>query len=104
MRPESDDGEHAEQNWCGAKDCFIGPLALGFDTEVSASQLLTPVGFSFPQGAFGTFPGTGPIPSVDTTVKVPMQPTMYEPLSQLDVRNQGVIVQPSSFAARRHFS
>jgi outer membrane protein len=60
-----------------------------FDTEVSAAQLLTPVGFSFPQGAFGDFPGTGPIPSVDTTVKVPMQPTMYvssqvsQPISQL---------------------
>jgi outer membrane protein len=60
-----------------------------FDTEISASQLLTPVGFSFPQGAFGDFPGTGPIPSVDTTVNVPRQPTMYvssqvsQPISQL---------------------
>ena len=59
------------------------------ETKVSASQLLTPVDFAFPQGAFGTFPGTGPIPSVDTTVSVPRQPTYYlsgqvsQPLSQL---------------------
>src|SRR5687767_15510351 len=30
-----------------------------FDTEVNASQLLSPVTFSFPKGAFGDFPGTG---------------------------------------------
>ena len=60
-----------------------------FETKVSASQLLTPVDFAFPQGAFGTFPGIGPIPSVDTTVSVPRQPTYYlsgqvsQPLSQL---------------------
>jgi len=59
------------------------------ETKVSASQLLTPVDFAFPQGAFGTFPGIGPIPSVDTTVSVPRQPTYYlsgqvsQPLSQL---------------------
>lgn len=60
-----------------------------FQTEVSASQLLTGVDFAFPQGAFGTFPGTGPIPSTDTTVSVPRQPTAYvssqvaQPLTQL---------------------
>ena len=60
-----------------------------FETEVSASQLLTPVDFGFPQGAFGHFPGTGPIPSVDMTVSVPRQPTYYvssqisQPISQL---------------------
>ena len=42
-----------------------------FDIEVSAAQLLTPAGFAFPQGAFGDFPGTGPIPATDTTVTVP---------------------------------
>jgi outer membrane protein TolC len=57
--------------------------------EVTASQLITPAGFSFPQGAFGNFPGTGPIPSVDTTLSVPRQPTYYvssqvsQPISQL---------------------
>lgn len=60
-----------------------------FQTEVSASQLLTPVNFAFPQGAFGSFPGTGPIPAADTTVSVDRQPTAYvssqvsQPLSQL---------------------
>jgi hypothetical protein len=36
VRPERDDGEKAEQDWCGAQDCFVGPLALGFNTEMSA--------------------------------------------------------------------
>ena len=60
-----------------------------FETEVSASQLLTGVDVAFPQGAFGTFPGTGPIPAADTTVSVPRQPTAYvssqiaQPLTQL---------------------
>jgi outer membrane protein TolC len=60
-----------------------------FETEVTASQLLSPVDFAFPQGAFGDYPGTGPIPSADTTVKVPRQPTYYvssqvsQPISQL---------------------
>jgi outer membrane protein TolC len=48
-----------------------------FETEVSSSQLLTPVGFSFPKGAFGEFPATGPIPATDTTVSAPQQPTFY---------------------------
>jgi outer membrane protein len=59
-----------------------------FETEVNASQLLTPVDFAFPQGAFGSYPGIGPIPDVDTTVSVPRQPTAYvsallsQPLTQ----------------------
>ena len=60
-----------------------------FETEVTSSQLLTPVGFSFPRGAFGEFASTGPIPATDTTVSVPRQPTLYvtsqisQPLTQL---------------------
>jgi outer membrane protein TolC len=60
-----------------------------FETEMSASQLLTPVEFAFPRGAFGDFAGTGPIPSADTNVSVPRQPTYYlssqvsQPISQL---------------------
>ena len=67
-----------------------------FETEVTASQLLTPVEFGFPRGAFGEFPGTGPIPAVDTTVNVPRQPTMYvssqvsQPISQLFQINLGI--------------
>jgi outer membrane protein TolC len=48
-----------------------------FQTEAMASQLLTPVDFSFPQAAFGEYPGIGPIPGIDTTVSVPRQPTYY---------------------------
>jgi outer membrane protein len=60
-----------------------------FQAEVTASQLLTPVNFAFPRGAFGDFPGTGPIPAADTNVSVPRQPTAYvttqvsQPISQL---------------------
>ena len=60
-----------------------------FSTEVSASQLVTPVDFAFPKGAFGTYPGTGPIPSTDTNVSVPRQATYYmqsqvsQPVTQL---------------------
>ena len=67
-----------------------------FETEVNASQLLSPVEFAFPQGAFGTFPGTGPIPSADTTINVPRQPTYYvssqvsQPISQLFRINLGI--------------
>ena len=60
-----------------------------FQSEVNASQLLTPVSFAFPAGAFGEFAGTGPIPATDTTVEVPRQPTYYlsstvsQPITQL---------------------
>jgi outer membrane protein len=60
-----------------------------FETSVSASQLLSPVTFHFPEGAFGTFPGVGPIPDTDTTVEMKRQPILYatsqisQPLSQL---------------------
>src|SRR5688572_27453417 len=60
-----------------------------FQTEVSISQLVTPVDFSFPRGAFGEFPGTGPIPATDTNVSVSRQPTAYassqisQPISKL---------------------
>lgn len=67
-----------------------------FDTEVSASQLLSPVEFSFPKGAFGTFPETGPIPDSDTTVRMERQPIVYastqiaQPITQLFRINLGV--------------
>jgi outer membrane protein len=60
-----------------------------FETEATGSYLLSPVEFAFPQGAFGDFPGTGPIPATNTTISVPRQPTMYlssqvsQPVSQL---------------------
>lgn len=60
-----------------------------FDIQGQASQLLTPVDFAFPQGAFGDFPGVGPIPATDTNVSVPKQLTYFvssqvsQPVTQL---------------------
>jgi outer membrane protein TolC len=67
-----------------------------FDIEIQASQLLTPVDFGFPAGAFGEYPGTGPIPSADTTISVPRQLTYYvssslsQPITQLFRINLGI--------------
>jgi len=41
------------------------------------SQLLTPVDFSFQRGAFGSFPGIGPVPATDTRIHTPLRPTFY---------------------------
>ena len=60
-----------------------------FETSVLGSQLLTPVDFSFPRGAFGEFPGVGPIPAADTNVTTPRRPNLFvssqisQPLTQL---------------------
>ena len=60
-----------------------------FDIQGQAAHLLTPVDFAFPQGAFGEFPGVGPIPATDTDVSVPRQLTYYfssqvsQPITQL---------------------
>ena len=67
-----------------------------FDIQGQASQLLTPVEFSFPQGAFGDFAGIGPIPATDTNVSVPKQLTYYfssqvsQPVTQLFRLNLGI--------------
>ena len=60
-----------------------------FETSMLASQLLTPVDFSFPRGAFGDFPGIGPVPAADTSVTTPRRPNLFlssqisQPLTQL---------------------
>src|SRR6516162_2250544 len=36
VRQQCDDGKQGEQRRRGSKDCFIGPLPLGFDTEMGA--------------------------------------------------------------------
>ncbi len=46
------------------------------NVEAQASRLLRPVDISFPAGAFGSFPGTGPVPAADTTVTTPAGMTM----------------------------
>ena len=67
-----------------------------FDVEGQASQLITPVDFAFPQGAFGEYPGIGPVPATDTKVSVPRQLTYYfasqmsQPITQLFRVNLGI--------------
>src|SRR5215470_17863492 len=39
VRPQGNEGEEAEERWGGAQDGAIGPLALGFQTEMSARFL-----------------------------------------------------------------
>ena len=59
------------------------------DVQVLESYLLTPIDFTFKQGTFGTFPGTGPIPAKDTTIRTERKPAtivaarVTQPLSQL---------------------
>ena len=59
------------------------------DLKVFEGGFLSPVAFSFTQGAFGTFPATGPIPFEDLTVDSPRNLgtvvlfTAIQPLTQL---------------------
>jgi outer membrane protein TolC len=59
------------------------------EVEAMAGTTLSPLRVSFPQGAFGTFPATGPIPSADTIVEAPravsgsVSATVAQPITQL---------------------
>ena len=59
-----------------------------FQFAVLGGELLQPVYFKFPAGAFGTYPATGPIPSTASSIKSPAVFTSYttagitQPLSQ----------------------
>ena len=59
-----------------------------FQFAVLGGELLQPVHFKFPAGAFGTYPATGPIPSTQTSIKSPAVFTTYttggisQPLTQ----------------------
>jgi outer membrane protein TolC len=67
-----------------------------FELQASATQLLTSPSIAFPAGAFGTFPGTGPIPATDTVIKADTAPTGWmsasiaQPLTQLYKAGLGV--------------
>ena len=65
--------EKAQADLASARTSRLPSLS----TEVTTSQLLTPVSFAFPQGAFGDFPGIGPVPATNTSVTVPQRPTLY---------------------------
>lgn len=60
-----------------------------FKFSTTASQLLTPISYTFEKGAFGNYPGIGPIPNETTEITTPRRPTFYvsgeinQPLSQL---------------------
>jgi outer membrane protein len=60
-----------------------------FSTYVLESQLITSLDFTVRAGQFGIFNTIGPVPSTDTKISTPRQPTTYvtaqvaQPLSQL---------------------
>jgi outer membrane protein len=68
----------------------------GVEVNAVVSELLTPIEFLFPQGLFGVYPGTGPIPASDVTLSTPRRPntilyaTAGQPLSQLHRIDLGV--------------
>ena len=59
------------------------------DLQVMAGTTLNTIRVSFPGGAFGTYPGIGPIPATDTDVEAPrtvsgnINATLSQPLTQL---------------------
>ncbi len=68
----------------------------GFQVTMMGSGLLTPLNFEFEEGAFGNFPGIGPIPAKNTDITTPRQMTGFmansiaQPLSQLYKINLGL--------------
>lgn len=67
-----------------------------FSLETQASRLLRPVDITFPKGAFGDFPSTGPVPNEDAVITTPARVTMFmnasvsQPLTQLFQANLNV--------------
>ena len=67
-----------------------------FEVQLQANQLLAPIGMTFPEGAFGSYPGLGPIPDRETRVESSMQPSgrvsasVAQPLTGLKKANLGV--------------
>jgi len=48
-----------------------------FQFAALGGELLHSFDFTFPKGAFGTYPSTGPIPGKESKVHTPAQPTAY---------------------------
>jgi outer membrane protein len=48
-----------------------------FQFSALGGELLHPFDFTFPKGAFGTYPATGPVPSKEAKVHTPAQLTAY---------------------------
>lgn len=66
------------------------------DLQAQGAQLLTPIKVTFPAGALGSYPATGPIPARDTVIESSNEPsarlsaTLAQPLSQLYKAGLGV--------------
>ncbi|HTQ80516.1 MAG TPA: TolC family protein, partial [Thermoanaerobaculia bacterium] len=64
--------------------------------DLLASELLTPVTFTFPRGAFGVYPATGPIPARDIDLRQGRTPSFFgystiaQPLTQLSRIHLGI--------------
>lgn len=77
--------ERAEQKVGAARARRLPSL----EVQAQAGTTLTPIRVSFPEGSFGTFPATGPIPSEDTVVETPRSVTglinasLAQPITQL---------------------
>lgn len=73
-----------------------------FDVSVLGLQLLTPLDFRFPKGAFGLFPQIGPVPPTDTTIVTSRKPVAFvlataaQPLSQLHRIGLGIKLQETT--------
>jgi outer membrane protein TolC len=67
-----------------------------FHVDALAGSVLQPFDFTFPEGSFGTYPDTGPIPSTDAKIRNDARFTTFitggvdQPLSQLYKINLGV--------------
>jgi outer membrane protein len=67
------------------------------DLQARAGTTLNAIRVTFPEGAFGSFPSTGPIPATDTVVEAPrtvtgsVNATVAQPLTQLRRVNLGVV-------------
>ena len=78
-----------------------------FSTTALASQLMTPIDFQFSQGAFGTYPGIGPIPAQNTDINTPLRPVyhieaeMAQPIVQLYKIHLGLLAQAATIAVDR---
>ena len=67
-----------------------------------ASQLLAPVDFHFPQGAFGTYPQIGPVPASDLNIRAParlvsvVSVSVTQPITQLPRIRLGIKAQQAA--------
>jgi outer membrane protein len=77
--------ERAERNVEAARTRRLPSLEL----QATAGSTLNTIRVSYPAGAFGTYPGIGPIPAEDTDVEAPptlsgnVNATLAQPLTQL---------------------